>query len=454
MIKELWPGVSLANYNNWYPLTGKIAVTPEKYIEVWPQVDDWFKTFALRAQNDINAYLRFVLDTFDISTIADKRVIETLVDMVFVCIEHWVYNRTPIEFNSNASLTYNNSQTQFNSFAIPTINIWDLHPSRMKIWANLTGLKNLWEAAQEGNIDPSLIDLNQYYSKTETDILLAEKANKSEIPDVSKLETKDDHKIDIDNLKTEINTKANKTDIPDVSKLATKDDVNKKQDELINQKNIASINNKSLLDGGNIEIKSGEKQFTDEEAVNLKLINNKSIFDKDNVDNSYFAGFKTPFKVISDTTGKELVTWNGSQGIFRYADGTPAIWILEDSIRFTYPSPNGNAVTLEYLRKDGTLRYGATSSLSEIATKADLPSANGWIPGECKIMIKSITNMPPGWVKVGWDSEYQTLNFGNVSQTLNLAKGTDYFVSVLNYSLWLYDPDNQYLNINTQPIEE
>ncbi|MGL6299139.1 MAG: hypothetical protein ACRC1M_08240, partial [Methanobacteriaceae archaeon] len=133
------------------------------------------------------------------------------------------------------------------------------------------------------------------------------KIDKSIIPDITNLETKEEHNKDINNLQSEINTKANKSDIPDISNLATKDELNTKQDKLVNQKNIASINNKSLLDGGNIDIESS-KQFTDEEASNLKLVNNKSIFEKDTADNSYFSGFKTPFKIISDTSENELVT--------------------------------------------------------------------------------------------------------------------------------------------------
>gem|GEM_PF-2339342 len=30
-------------------------------------------------------------------------------------------------------MVFNNGQTQINNFATPTINIYDLHPSRMKI---------------------------------------------------------------------------------------------------------------------------------------------------------------------------------------------------------------------------------------------------------------------------------------------------------------------------------
>lgn len=56
--------------------------------------------------------------------------------------------------------------------------------------------------------------------------------DKSLIPDITGFETKADHKIDIDNLQTQINTKANKSDIPDISNLATKEELSKKEDIL------------------------------------------------------------------------------------------------------------------------------------------------------------------------------------------------------------------------------
>lgn len=98
--------------------------------------------------------------------------------MVFVIVEHWVFNRTPIEFNSDASMTFNNGQTQLNAFATPTINIFDLHPSRMKIWANFTQLKHIFDTSEDGLADANLIDLDQFYTKTETDELLDQKQDK------------------------------------------------------------------------------------------------------------------------------------------------------------------------------------------------------------------------------------------------------------------------------------
>lgn len=136
MINKLLTGVSLENYNNWYPLTGKITETPQQYIQTWPIANDWFKTFAIRTQNDINAYLDFILSKFPFDSFKDELIKETLRDMVYVTAEHWVFNRTPIEFNVDATIQFNNG-SQFIASIIPTINVWDLAPSRMKIWARL-----------------------------------------------------------------------------------------------------------------------------------------------------------------------------------------------------------------------------------------------------------------------------------------------------------------------------
>jgi len=173
MINKLWTDVSLENYNNWYPLTGKITETPPQYIKTWPNVNDWFKTFAMRAQNDINAYLDFILSKFPFDSFKDELIKETLRDMVYVCVEHWVFNRTPIEFNVDATIQFNNG-SQFSANSIPTINVWDLAPSRMKIWARLTELKQLFLSYNNDEIDIEKIDLQAFYTRTQVDELIKE----------------------------------------------------------------------------------------------------------------------------------------------------------------------------------------------------------------------------------------------------------------------------------------
>ncbi|WP_342274685.1 hypothetical protein [Spiroplasma endosymbiont of Phycita roborella] len=171
MINKLWTGVSLENYNNWYPLTGKITETPQQYIQTWPNVNDWFKTFAIRAQNDINAYLGFILSKFPFDSFKDELIKETLRDMVYVTAEHWVFNRTPIEFNVDTTIQFNNG-SQFSANSIPTINVWDLAPSRMKIWARLTELKQILSNYNDDEIDVEKIDLKAFYTRNQVDELI------------------------------------------------------------------------------------------------------------------------------------------------------------------------------------------------------------------------------------------------------------------------------------------
>ncbi|WP_458257342.1 hypothetical protein [Spiroplasma endosymbiont of Dactylopius coccus] len=173
MINKLWTGVSLENYNNWYPLTGKITETPQQYINTWLNVNDWFKTFAIRAQNDINAYLGFILSKFPFDSFKDELIKETLRDMVYVTVEHWVFNRTPIEFNVDATIQFNNG-SQFSASSIPTINVWDLAPSRMKIWARLTELKQILSNYNDDEIDVEKIDLKAFYTRNQVDELIKE----------------------------------------------------------------------------------------------------------------------------------------------------------------------------------------------------------------------------------------------------------------------------------------
>ncbi|WP_339047484.1 hypothetical protein [Spiroplasma endosymbiont of Colias croceus] len=173
MINKLWTGVSLENYNNWYPLTGKITETPQQYIKTWPNVNDWFKTFGIRAQNDINAYLDFILSKFPFDSFKDELIKETLRDMVYVMVEHWVFNRTPIEFNVDATIQFNNGN-QFSASSIPTINVWDLAPTRMKIWARLTELKQIFSSYNDDEIDVEKIDLKAFYTRNQVDELIKE----------------------------------------------------------------------------------------------------------------------------------------------------------------------------------------------------------------------------------------------------------------------------------------
>ncbi len=92
--------------------------------------------------------------------------------MVYVCAEHWVFNRTPIEFNVDAIIQFNND-SQFCATSIPTINVWDSAPSRMKILARLTELKQILSNYND-ETDVEKIDLKAFYTRNQIDELIKE----------------------------------------------------------------------------------------------------------------------------------------------------------------------------------------------------------------------------------------------------------------------------------------
>ena len=202
-----------------------------------------------------------------------------------------------------------------------------------------------------------IINLENYYNKTEVDGKLALKADKSEIPDTSEFITKEEYnpkelatakaltqlnetKADKTELpdvstfatKTELNAKANTADlatvatsgsyndlndkpvIPDTTNLATKSELNAKQDALVSGTNIKTINGESLLGEGNITIGgAGEQQQADwnqTETTAVDYIKNKptnvSAFAND-------AGYLTQHQSLADYyTKSEIDTMVGN----------------------------------------------------------------------------------------------------------------------------------------------
>lgn len=414
MIKTLWPGVTLDQYNQWLPLTGKIATTPEKYIKYWPTADEWFKTFALRAQNDINAYLQDILRKFDFETFIDARIKETLVDMVFLIVEHWVYNRTPIELNTEGAMVFNNGQTQINNFATPTINIYDLHPSRMKIWANLTGLKQIFDTyEEEGLVDANLIDLDQYYSKTETDAAIADAIGEV---DLSVYETKEDHKSDIDNLDTRINS-------IDITLVENVNDINDLKDNKQDK----------ILTTTEINLQKAFRYSTDVLTEDRELTPKNYVDQRDNV--------------LQNNINTKLTAPNGVQKLDMASfDATSSIFVQALTKRGT-----SEYITFDQVKakQDGlvsgqNIKTVNNQSLLGSGNITINTTTNNWIQGEYKYVptagldtsgkpIPSAT-LPSGWKVVGnYDDNTPTIlanipaagliNEGIVN---NLAGGNDY----------------------------
>ncbi|WP_348735005.1 hypothetical protein [Spiroplasma endosymbiont of Ammophila pubescens] len=105
MLNELWQNVTLENYNNFIPMTGKITKVPVRYNKFFKgDVELWFKTFALRAQNMINSYLNYPFSKLKFETFKDPLLKKICINMVFITIEHWTFNRIPIDFFTSANM--------------------------------------------------------------------------------------------------------------------------------------------------------------------------------------------------------------------------------------------------------------------------------------------------------------------------------------------------------------
>ncbi|WHQ37186.1 hypothetical protein [Spiroplasma sp. SV19] len=140
MLTELWEGVSLTAYTDFFPLTGKITAVPARYNKFFKgDLDLWFKTFAFCAQNMINSYLNYPFSKLKFETFKDRFLKKTCRDMVFITVEHWTFNRSPIEFFTSATL--NSGDINYSSQNDPMVTWQGLLPTYGKSLANLTSLK-------------------------------------------------------------------------------------------------------------------------------------------------------------------------------------------------------------------------------------------------------------------------------------------------------------------------
>ena len=123
-------------------------------------------------------------------------------------------------------------------------------------------VNNSWEP-----IGSTEIDLSNYYTKTQTDNLLDDKADSSDIPTKVSDLTND---VGYSTFSGSYNDLTNKPTIPTKTSDLTNDSGfvdntyhdSSKQDTLVSGTNIKTINNTSLLGSGNISISGGENSFT------------------------------------------------------------------------------------------------------------------------------------------------------------------------------------------------
>ncbi len=152
-------------------MTGKITQVPARYNKFFKgDVELWFKTFALRAQNMINSYLNYPFTKLKFETFKDPLLKKICINMVFITIEHWTFNRIPIEFFTSANMSVGNMN--YSSQNDPMATWQGLLPSYAKSLANLTTLKKMFRTFQEEGIDLTMIDLEAYYTQLEVDALL------------------------------------------------------------------------------------------------------------------------------------------------------------------------------------------------------------------------------------------------------------------------------------------
>ncbi|UNF62203.1 hypothetical protein [Spiroplasma poulsonii] len=162
------------NYNNFNPMTGKITQVPVCYNKFFKgDVELWFKTFALRAQNMINSYLNYPFSKLKFETFKDPLLKKICINMVFITIEHWTFNRIPIEFFTSANMSVV-ILLIFTKWPYGNMTRSIAYPCKNHL-ANLTTLKKNVSYFQEEGIDLTMIDLEAYYTQLEVDALLEKK---------------------------------------------------------------------------------------------------------------------------------------------------------------------------------------------------------------------------------------------------------------------------------------
>lgn len=194
LLKELWSGISIEGYHKIKPLTGNLDAIPSKFKNLnFYSFENWFESMALRAQNDCNIYLDFIFNKWEFETFPAE-IKETVIDMIYILIEHWVFNRVPIEFFVDATNNLNTSNMSYIASNLAN-NMQDMLPQRVKALANFTELKEFLIPYNDVNmIDGNMIDLGLYYSKYTVDVLLKKEKDERIIKDqdleINKLDAK------------------------------------------------------------------------------------------------------------------------------------------------------------------------------------------------------------------------------------------------------------------------
>ncbi|MBW3058780.1 MAG: hypothetical protein CXB60_06905 [Spiroplasma poulsonii] len=276
MLNELWQNVTLENYNNFIPMTGKITQVPVRYNKFFKgDVELWFKTFALRAQNMINSYLNYPFSKLKFETFKDPLLKKICINMVFITIEHWTFNRIPIEFFTSANMSV--GDINYSSQNDPMATWQGLLPTYAKSLANLTTLKKMFRTFQEEGIDLTMIDLEAYYTQLEVDALL-EKEKTERIETDDKLEKKIGNLFKIDNKSIVYNSN-NELSIPFDNKTIIKTDDVKISVSDLKQNKITLMPNASNRNNADFNVETGELRIWDPSFEGDKKVADYGIID-------------------------------------------------------------------------------------------------------------------------------------------------------------------------------
>ncbi|MBW3059020.1 MAG: hypothetical protein CXB60_08220 [Spiroplasma poulsonii] len=276
MLNELWQNVTLENYNNFIPMTGKITQVPVRYNKFFKcDVELWFKTFALRAQNMINSYLNYPFSKLKFETFKDPLLKKICINMVFITIEHWTFNRIPIEFFTSANMSV--GDINYSSQNDPMATWQGLLPTYAKSLANLTTLKKMFRTFQEEGIDLTMIDLEAYYTQLEVDALL-EKEKTERIETDDKLEKKIGNLFKIDNKSIVYNSN-NELSIPFDNKTIIKTDDGKISVSDLKQNKITLMPNASNRNNADFNVETGELRIWDPSFEGDKKVADYGIID-------------------------------------------------------------------------------------------------------------------------------------------------------------------------------
>ncbi|MFX4057505.1 MAG: hypothetical protein EHV01_004225 [Spiroplasma sp. hy2] len=259
MLNELWQNVTLENYNNFNPMTGKITQVPVRYNKFFKDdVELWFKTFALRAQNMINSYLNYPFSKLKFETFKDPLLKKICINMVFITIEHWTFNRIPIEFFTSANISV--GDINYSSQNDPMATWQGLLPTYAKSLANLTTLKKMFRTFKEEGIDLTMIDLEAYYTQLEVDALIEKE------------------KIKIDN-KSIVKNNNNEINVPFDNKTIIKNDGGKIEVSDLKQNKITLMSNASKNNNADFNAETGELRIWDPSFGGSKIVANYDVID-------------------------------------------------------------------------------------------------------------------------------------------------------------------------------